>query len=245
MKETSFAVSTDLVTDVIRAVVTISALTAVMFLVGRAVLGEAVIAMAYLLAVAWLTIQTGQAPGLSAALTAALMFDFFFIPPFFTFNIGSVEGWLVLVIFVLVAVIQVNRIQARIAQAQSRENEASLLYELSMALVGLCSREDIAHTLAEQLQQLYQVAQAQVTFFEETQQPAITASAPLQPVAAAKPDQVVPILTARHLIGEIRLWKGKLAIPTTTDRLLQKLASQISSALQRLSATQAERASNA
>ncbi len=245
MKKTSFAISTDLVTDTIRAVAIISALTAVMLLIGRSVLGEAVIAMVYLLAVAWLTLQTGQAPGLSAALAAALMFDFFFIPPFFTFTVGSVEGWLMLVIFVLVAAIQVNRIQARLAQAQSREQETALLYELSLALVGLGSRAAIARALAEQLHQLYQVEQVQVLLMSDEQHPALTASAPRQPVATGKPDQVVPILAARRLIGEISLWDGAIALPAARERLLQKLASQIPGALQRLSPPPGEKAVSA
>ena len=40
---------------------------------------------------------------MSAALAAALAFDFLFIPPFYTFAVGSLEGWLVLAIFLAVA----------------------------------------------------------------------------------------------------------------------------------------------
>ncbi len=234
MKKRSFAISTDLATEVIRAVATVAALTLVILLIGRALLGEAVIAMLYLLAVGWTTSRAGQLAGLSAAITVALSFDFFFIPPFFTFNIGSLEGWLMLFICVLVAVVLVNRIQAGLARAQAQEREAILLHELSMALVGLQSREAMAQALAERLQQLYQVAQAQVTFLPVAGQPATAASAPAQAGVTTRPDQVVPVLGARGLIGEISLWSGDVPPPPSTERLLQALSSQITLALGRM-----------
>jgi K+-sensing histidine kinase KdpD len=233
MKKTSFAISSDVVTEVLQAVGAIAILTAVMLLIGRPVLGEAVIAMVYLLAVGWLTSRAGRLPGLNAALAAALMFDFFFIPPFLTFTVGSVEGWLILVIFELVAVILVDRIQAGLAQAQTREHEALLLYEMSMALVGRTSRADIATTVAERLQQLYQAAQVQVTLLPEGG-PAFNAKAPDQPAPAARPDYVVPLVAARCLIGEISVWRGEGVVMANAERLLQSLAAQMTMALERM-----------
>ena len=243
MKKSSFAISADLATEVLQAVGAIAILTALMVLISRRVLGEAVIAMVYLLAVGWLTSRSGRLPGLSAALAAALTFDFFFIPPFLTFTVGSVEGWLVLVIFVLVAVILVDRIQAGLAQSQAREGEALLLYEMSMALVGRNSRAEIAAVLAESLQQLYQAAQVQVILLPEgvapggaasDEAPAITARVPDEPAPAARPDHVVPLLAARCLIGEIRLWHGEGEAIANAEHMLQSLASQITLALERM-----------
>jgi two-component system sensor histidine kinase KdpD len=238
MRRQSFAISADMVTEVLQAVVVIAVLTAVMELVGRPVLGEAVIAMLYLLAVGWLTSRTGRLPGLSAALSAARMFDFFFIPPYLTFTIGSVEGWLVFVIFVVVAVILIDRIQTGLAQAQAREREALLLYELSMALVGRRSRAELAATVAERLQQLYQAAQVEITLLPEGDapggQPAVNVSAPAQAARTTKPDQVVPLLTAQRLIGEIRVWHGEGVVMANAERLLASLAPQMTLALERM-----------
>ncbi len=243
MKKQSFAISADLATEVLQAVGAIAVLTAVMALITRQVLGEAVIAMLYLLAVGWLTSRSGRLPGLSAALAAALLFDFFFIPPFLNFNVGSVEGWLVLLIFVLVAVILVDRIQAGLAQAQAREQEARLLYEMSMALVGRNSRAEMAATVAEHLQQLYQAAQVQVTLLPEgsagegataDETSAITARAPDAPAPATRPDCVVPLMAARCLMGEIRLWYGEGIIVANAEHVLQALASQMALALERM-----------
>ncbi len=238
MKKQSFAISADMVTEVLQAVVAIAVLTGVMWLIGRRVLGEAVIAMLYLLAVGWLTSRAGRLPGLSAALSAALMFDFFFIPPFLTFTVGSVEGWLVLVFFVVIAVILIDRIQTGLAQAQTREREALQLYELSMALVGRRSRADVAAAIVERLQQLYQAAQVEITLLPEGEapegQPAVNVCAPADAGLTTKPDQVVPLLAARCLIGEIRLWYSEGLSTPNPERLLQSLASQVTLALERM-----------
>lgn len=75
------------------------ATTAVFLLIGRNVLGEGVIALLYLVPIGWSTTRWGQLSGMCAAITAFLAFNFFFIPPFLTFQIGSLEGWLMLIIF--------------------------------------------------------------------------------------------------------------------------------------------------
>ncbi len=242
MKKTSFAVSPDVVTETVQAVGAIAILTAIMFFIGREELGEAVIAMLYLLAVGWFTSRAGRLPGLGAALAASLMFDFFFIPPFLTFNVSRPEGWLMLVIFVLVAVLLVDRIEAGLAQSQAREREALLLYELSMALVGRNSRAEIATTVAERLQQLYQAAQVQVIVLPEEGaegQPAITARVPDETPPAARPDSVIPLLAARCLAGEIRVWHGAGGSLAGAEGLLRSLAEQVTLALERMPPAQA------
>src|SRR5512142_2219962 len=93
------------------AVLMVAVTTLIMFLIGRPVLGEAVIALLYLVPIGYSTTRWGQGPGICAAVMAALSFDFFFIPPFYTFTVGSVEGWLVLIIFMIVAILIVGRIQ--------------------------------------------------------------------------------------------------------------------------------------
>src|SRR6266496_510033 len=82
-----------------KGMLAVLALTIPMWLIGRDVLGEAVIGLLYLAPIAWSASKWGQAAGMSAALTATLCFDFLFIPPFYTFTVGSLEGWLLLAIF--------------------------------------------------------------------------------------------------------------------------------------------------
>ena len=99
------------------AVGLVLATTALFLLIGRNVLGEGVVALLYLVPIGWSTTRWGQLPGLCAALTAALTFNFFFIPPFYTFEIGSLEGWLIFIIFFVVAAVIVGRIQYGLQRA--------------------------------------------------------------------------------------------------------------------------------
>ncbi|HSB65654.1 MAG TPA: DUF4118 domain-containing protein, partial [Anaerolineales bacterium] len=78
------------------AFISVAVLTILLKLIGRDTLGEAVIALLYLVPVGWSASQWGQGAGVCAAVSAALAFDYFFIPPFYTFVVGRLEGWLVL-----------------------------------------------------------------------------------------------------------------------------------------------------
>ncbi len=123
------------------------------------------IALVYLVPVAWSANRWGQLPGISAALTAALAFDFLFIPPFYTFAVARLEGWLVLAIFLGVAIVVVERIQASLTKAR----EAVFMYEMSAALCGQRTPEAVAYAVARQIQQLFQAMLVNVVFRPEKQ----------------------------------------------------------------------------
>ena len=158
MQKLHLNLSFRLIEGCVLAVGVVFVTTGVFLLIGRNVLGEGVIALLYLVPIGWSTTRWGQWPGVCAAVSSFLCFDFFFIPPYYTFNVGSVEGWLVLIIFLIVAVAIIGRIQYGLSQAQQREREAIFMYELSVALAGVNRQEDVARTLARQLQQIFQAA---------------------------------------------------------------------------------------
>jgi two-component system sensor histidine kinase KdpD len=166
-----------------------------------------------------------------AAVAAALAFNFFFIPPFYTFYIGSLEGWLLLGIFLAVAIVVVGRIQLGLTQAQARERDAVFMYELSAALAGALTPESVARILAEKTQQLFQPAVVQV--FVDWEGRSFTATEPVRESAQGKPGLVIPMMAARRLAGEIRLWQGENQLPSPENRLLQNFANQGALALER------------
>ncbi len=79
MKRNRLSFTPKLFSNNLMAVLLVTASTILMMLFGRNMLGEAVIAMLYLLSVAWSANRWGQLPGISAAIAAALAFDFLFI----------------------------------------------------------------------------------------------------------------------------------------------------------------------
>src|SRR5512139_960832 len=189
----------------LKGTLTVLAVTIPMFLIGRDVLGEAVIGFLYLVAIVWSATKWGQIGGMSAALTAALCFDFLFIPPFFTFAIGSLEGWSMLVIFFAVAVVVVRWIQ----NSLSKTREATYLYELTSALANARTPDAVAHTVTRYTRQLFQAAQVIVTYKSGGQSQHIAVSEPASEnhnMLTTRPNRVLPILNAWGLVGEIQIW---------------------------------------
>ena len=240
MKKFHLSITGELLSQCALAVLTVAATTFILLLIGRDTLGEAVIALLYLVPIGWCASRWGQGPGMCAALTAALMFDFFFIPPFYTFAVGRLEGWLVLVIFLGVAIVIVGRIQSVLSEARASERDAIFMYELSAALAGLRTQSAVAHILARQLQQMFQAALVKVIVHLEGQLPDIIVSEPRDGVGKGRPDRALPILNAWGLVGEIQLWRGYGILPPEESRLLQNFASQAAQALERTRLVEAE-----
>jgi K+-sensing histidine kinase KdpD len=219
-----------LITNSLLAVLLVFAITAPMWLIGRDTLGEAVIALLYLVPVAWSAYRFGQLAGISAALTAALAFDFLFIPPFYTFAIARLEGWLVLAIFLGVAVIVVGRIQDSITKAR----EATFMYELSVALSGVRTQQAAARILAREIQQLFQAALVRVTYRRGDSDSGTVVSHPEGAERNNKPDRVIPILNSWGLVGEIQIWRGVFGeLPPEDGALFQNFAVQAARAFER------------
>ena len=240
MKRSPLSFTLEMFSQSALAVLSVAATTAILWLIGRDTLGEAVIALLYLVPIGWSASRWGQGPGMCAALAAALTFDFFFIPPFFTFAVGRLEGWLVLAIFLAVAIVVVGRIQFGLSRARASEREAIFMYELSTALAGLRTQAAVAHTLARQLQQMFQAALVKVVIQSDGQSPNLVASEPRDGVGKGRPDRILPILNAWGLVGEMQLWRGYGELPSEQSRLLQNFASQAAQALERTRLAEAE-----
>ena len=225
----------------LRGMLTVVAITIPMWLIGRDVLGEAVISLLYLAPIAWSANKWGWAAGMSAALTASLCFDFLFIPPFYTLAVGSLEGWLVLVIFFGVTILVVGRIHDSLSKAR----EATFMYELSSALANVRTQDAVAHTVAQYIRQLFQASQVNVTFQQSRQTPRLVVSETHGNVGKGQPDRVLPILNAWGLVGEIQIWRSEYAdLPSEEGHLLQNFVSQAARAFERTYSLEMEKTGN-
>ncbi|MEW5987180.1 MAG: DUF4118 domain-containing protein [Chloroflexota bacterium] len=219
----------------VKAVAAIGCTTAVLYLL-RGSLASPIIALLYLLPVVLSTRSWGLGAGIVAAFCAFLSFNFFFIPPFYTFVVHETQDFLALVVFLVVAVIisqLVGRAQSSLAEAQAREREATHLYELSTALVGLRRQETIAHKVAEHVRQVFQAEVVQIALTEAAGKPAVTFRVPNSELPLNAPaSHTIPLVTARGHLGEIRLWRPVQPFRPAEERLLQTFASQAALALE-------------
>jgi len=223
------------------AVLTISGTAFILLLMQRDMIGEGVIAMVLLLAVAWSAYQWGMAGGLSAALSAALMFDFLFIPPFYTFTIARPEGILSLVIFISVAVIMVERIQSTLSKAHQSEQEAVLMYEFTTILAGLRSLDAIARRVAQFARQRFMTEAIVVNIHPKGGKEVFYAQAPQDKVLVTKPDMILPLIDSWGLVGEMQIWRGiDMELPSPESRLFRNIALQIGLAIERVQITEYE-----
>jgi hypothetical protein len=167
--------------------------------------------------------------------TAALSFDFLFIPPYGTFTIGRPEGWLLLFLFIATATLVVGRIQSILREEQDRERKATFLYELVAAMANQTTREAIAEVVANQIQQKF-IAEDVGIYLQGGwgYQPFTIRAVKRQKfISNRKPDRVFTIVSGSILIGEIDIGQGLSSLPPESDLMLQTMLSQISAALER------------
>jgi two-component system sensor histidine kinase KdpD len=91
------------------------------------------ISIVYLLVVLALASTRGRYAPILAAVVAFLSFDFFIVPPLYTFVIYRIEEWIALFVFLIDAILTGQltvALRERAEQASRRERETRILYDL-------------------------------------------------------------------------------------------------------------------
>ncbi|HEY5005652.1 MAG TPA: DUF4118 domain-containing protein [Ktedonobacteraceae bacterium] len=91
------------------------------------------ISIVYLLPVLLLAVTFGRLGAIVTAIAAFLAFDFFLVPPFYTFTIDRPEDWIALIIFLITALLTsqlAEVMRQRSEEARIRAREARILYEV-------------------------------------------------------------------------------------------------------------------
>ncbi len=232
MSNTRWLVSSELILNCLSAVVAVAFTTTILALIGRDTLGEPVIALLYLVPIAWSSARWGLAPGVCATVAAILAFDFFFTLPFYSFAMARMESLLMLVVLLAVAVLVVVGIQSRLPKTRTTDRDAIFMYQTSAALADLRTREAVVNTLASHLQQMFRASRVEV-FILPGQSSPLSARAPSDAPPGGTPDQVLPILAAPDFVGEIRLWGRGVWLPPEDSYLSRNLATQAALAFER------------
>jgi two-component system sensor histidine kinase KdpD len=95
------------------------------------------VGLIYMLAVIVLSLRVGRGPVIAAGILSALIWDFLFIPPVFTFTIGKLEDRLMFATYFVVALVSGHltaRIRAQERNERMREDRATALFHLTQAL---------------------------------------------------------------------------------------------------------------
>lgn len=116
------------------------------------------IVMLFLLAVVLAATFFGSSPAILAAFLSVALFDFFFVPPRFSFAVNDAQYLVTLAVMLVVALIigqLTTALKVRADEAQSRAAEQSNLYDLARILAGaLTLQQTVRATSAFVMRQL-------------------------------------------------------------------------------------------
>jgi two-component system, OmpR family, sensor histidine kinase KdpD len=110
-------------------------------------------------------IAGGYAGGLAGVVAGFVVYDFAFIPPYYTLEVGAAQNWVALGVYVLVmlSVAQVAaRFQAARSEAQQRAFETQRVFDLSEMLVEERSVSELLETIVNTVRTVFRLAGAAV-----------------------------------------------------------------------------------
>lgn len=114
--------------------------------------------MAYLLGATIAALKFGRGPAIATAIINVLAFDFFFVPPRYSFAVADFQyvvtfGVMLAVALIIATLVASVRAQTRVAGA--RQRRSALLYAMSRELVSTRSVEDLARVAVKHVAETF------------------------------------------------------------------------------------------
>jgi two-component system sensor histidine kinase KdpD len=118
------------------------------------------VVMAYLFGVVLVSLRFGRGPSITAAVLSVAAFDFFFVPPAFTFNVSDTQYLITFTVMLAVAVslsTLTHRLRAQTDHARQRERRATALFRLSRELAAAADRGAVLQAAVERISDLLDI----------------------------------------------------------------------------------------
>jgi two-component system sensor histidine kinase KdpD len=128
------------------------------------------VAMVYLLGAGVVASGFGRGPSILAAFLSIAAFDFFFVPPRFTFAVSDFRYGLTFLVMLAIALVISGltlRIREQAETARARERHTGALYAMSRELAATRGFSDLARVASRHLQDVFD-ARAQLLFPDAT-----------------------------------------------------------------------------
>src|SRR5262245_45618803 len=221
------------------------------------------LSMVFLLAVLVTAVSFGIWPAIFASVLSFLAYNFFFIPPIYTFTVAEPYELLALVIFLVVAVVSsalAGRVREQARIAANRMRAMRRLYEFTRRLSGLATLDAVAEGAASEIHA--SLGRPVVVLLAQNDDLALTAAWPpedtldaaamtaarwaynhVEPAGADTgtlpiiPWYFVPLRVGTKTLGVVGIAKEKGAPPIDSEAraLLETLVEQAAAALERAS----------
>ena len=125
--------------------------------------GPRVPGLLFLLAVVLMALFLGRGPVFLGGTLSALVWNFFFLPPRFTFTITSTEDAILFGLYFVVAIVLgqlVARIRTQEQAERQREERATALYQLTRELAQAGTRDEVAWQLMAEVARVFRASVA-------------------------------------------------------------------------------------
>ncbi len=167
----------------------------------------------YVFAVLPIAIAFGMAYAIPVAVASMLAFNFFFLPPLYTFTLADSQNWFALLVFVVTAVV-VSELATR---SRRRARESALLAQVATSLLEHGSVTAELQRIAAEAARALQVEQARIELGSDGTQAA----------------EAYPLVVGDRRVGTIYLEGRRQGSEVTRRRLLPALASLLGVAIDR------------
>lgn len=123
----------------------------------RAQLNPTDVAMGFLLAVVLVASRCARGPAVLASVLSIAIFDFAFVPPYYTFSVHDTSYVLTFGVMLVVALVMsglVARVREQAAEARERESRTAAMYALSSELAEATTRTEVVRVTESHLRRL-------------------------------------------------------------------------------------------
>ena len=175
----------------------------------------------YVFAVLVVALVWGMAYAIPVAVASMLAFNWFHLPPLYTFTVADGSNWFALAAYVVVAVtvsLLADRVRRRAAEAEQREREAALLADVAGDLLGGRGLQGELESISARTAQVLGVSRARIELGRHA------------PPAGEAP---LPLEADKRMVGTLYLPEGEAPSLAERGRFLPALASLLAVAVDR------------
>ena len=175
----------------------------------------------YVFAVLVVALVWGMAYAIPVAVASMLAFNWFHLPPLYTFTVAEGSNWFALATYVVVAVtvsLLADRVRRRAAEAEQREREAALLADVAGELLGGRGLQGELESISARTAQVLGVSRARIELGRHA------------PPAGEAP---LPLEADKRMVGTLYLLEGEAPSLAERGRFLPALASLLAVAVDR------------
>ena len=175
----------------------------------------------YVFAVLVVALVWGMAYAIPVAVASMLAFNWFHLPPLYTFTVAEGSNWFALATYVVVAVtvsVLADRVRRRAAEAEQREREAALLADVAGELLGGRGLQGELESMSARTAQVLGVSRARIELGRHA------------PPAGEAP---LALEADKRMVGTLYLPEGEAPSLAERGRFLPALASLLAVAVDR------------